>query len=61
MKSKQDDSNKKDIAWLFVVQAVEVSYMSGACDVDRMEGRCYESIHGTFGMCGRGKGIECIV
>ncbi len=33
------------------VQAVETSYLRGACCVNRMDGMSYESVYERFGMC----------
>ncbi len=41
------------------VQAVEISYLSSACGVSRMDGMSNESVYEHFGMCHGGEGEKC--
>ncbi len=41
------------------MQAVEMSYLRGACGVSRMDGMSNESVYECFGMCHVGEGKKC--
>ncbi len=41
------------------VQAVEMSYLRGACGVSRRDGMVNESVYDRFGMCQGGQGKKC--
>ncbi len=42
-------------------QAVEMSYLRGACGVWRMNGESNESVYNRFGMSSKGEGMTCRV
>ena len=41
------------------IQAVEMSYLRGACSLSRMDGESNESVYGRFGMSVKGEGMNC--
>ncbi len=41
------------------VQAVEMSYLRGACGVSRMDGMSNDGVHKRFEMCHVGEGKKC--
>ena len=41
------------------IQAAEMSYLSGACGVTRLDGESNESVYNRFGMSYLGRGKEC--
>ncbi len=41
------------------VQAVEMSYLRGACSMSRTDGESYESVYGRFGMSMKREGMSC--
>ncbi len=43
----------------FRVQAVEMSYLRGACGVSRWDGLSNESVYERCGMSGHGSVVEC--
>ncbi len=42
-----------------IVHAVEMSYLRGACGVNRWDGLSNESVYERCGMIGRGSGVGC--
>ena len=41
------------------IQAVEMSFLRGACGVGRMDGESNERVYGRFGMSSKGEGMKC--
>ncbi len=45
----------------FKIQIVEMSYLRGGCDVNRMDGESNENVYRKFGISSRGEGMSCEV
>ena len=41
------------------IQAVEMSFLRGACGIGRMDGESNERVYGRFGMSSKGEGMKC--
>jgi len=41
------------------IQAVEMSYLRGACGLSRMDGESNESVYKKFGVSVKGEGMNC--
>ncbi len=41
------------------IQATEMSYLKGVCDLNRMDGESSESVYGRFGMLVKGEEMNC--
>ncbi len=43
------------------IKAVEMSYLRGACSLNRIDSESKESVYGRFGMSVKGEGMSCEV